>query len=272
MKECPICHELNEDNQDTCKKCHASLDFKIYRADEKSNIKGRPKCYDSNSLDSMSKTEKHDYAIDKNTVVKYFDLVCDNECQENIEAITHREYNNHNLFLQTIENGNSTDIVAYVDEMKVGYLPKEKIHFFMLKDATYEATELFIENDNNIFYAKISVVFSRVINLENDKQNNDFGDPNKIRINNNCIHCGSEKVNNSTLCNKCKVKKFFLMLLFTILALILAFFCTAIISAFLTAIFGEQKRYGVGGAMTIGFVMIAINKVRSIFNNPNTKE
>lgn len=45
MKECPICHELNEDNQDTCKKCHASLDFKVYRADEKElNMKECPNC------------------------------------------------------------------------------------------------------------------------------------------------------------------------------------------------------------------------------------
>lgn len=55
MKECPICHELNEDNQDTCKKCHASLDFKIYRADEKElNMKECPKCKASNSDNAYS--------------------------------------------------------------------------------------------------------------------------------------------------------------------------------------------------------------------------
>lgn len=38
MKECPICHELNGDGRDVCFKCKASLDFKVYRADDK-NLK-----------------------------------------------------------------------------------------------------------------------------------------------------------------------------------------------------------------------------------------
>lgn len=55
MKECPICHELNEDNRDTCYKCHASLDFKVYRADEiESNTKECPNCYAVNNINSYS--------------------------------------------------------------------------------------------------------------------------------------------------------------------------------------------------------------------------
>lgn len=51
MKKCPICNEMNEDDRDTCKKCHGSLDFKIYRAEEKDeekelDIKKKyPSCY-----------------------------------------------------------------------------------------------------------------------------------------------------------------------------------------------------------------------------------
>lgn len=55
MKECPICHELNEDNRDTCYKCHASLDFKVYRADEKElNMKECPNCHAVNNINSYS--------------------------------------------------------------------------------------------------------------------------------------------------------------------------------------------------------------------------
>lgn len=194
MKECPICHELNDDNRDSCKKCHASLDFKIYNAYQNDREKQK------------------DYAVDKNTVIKYFDLICTNECQDNLELLNSKGFSNDNLSLQIkiIDNSNDTEITVFADKLKIGYIPKDKIHFFKICDAMFDAAELFIYSKDSILFARISVVFQRISDSIADEYINKEV-KKEVKI---CNHCGrsSDKISNG-LCSNCNRSKIILKII-----------------------------------------------------------
>lgn len=198
MKECPICHAMNGDGSETCYNCHASLDFKIYNAYQNDREKQK------------------DYAVDKNTVIKYFDLICTNECQDNLELLNSKGFSNENLSLQIkiIDNSNDTVITVFADELKIGYIPKDKIHFFKICDAMFDAAELFIYSKDSILSARISVVFQRISDSIADEYINQ-----EVKI---CNHCGcsSNKISNG-LCPNCNRSKIMLKIVLFLIAFII---------------------------------------------------
>ncbi|MGN0449461.1 MAG: hypothetical protein ACI4G0_03770 [Ruminococcus sp.] len=238
MKECPICHAMNGDGSETCYNCHASLDFKIYNAYQNDREKQK------------------DYAVDKNTVIKYFDLICTNECQDNLELLNSKGFSNENLSLQIkiIDNSNDTVITVFADELKIGYIPKDKIHFFKICDAMFDAAELFIYSKDSILSARISVVFQRIsdsiadeyVENNNTQKFNSWLIKHKVR----CKHCnkiltyndldssysidknGNVKPGKPLLCSKCKTHKFIVICISVITAIHIALFLIGKITYF----------------------------------------
>lgn len=102
-----------------------------------------------------------------------------------------------------------------------------------------------------------------VSNKSNNTQNMQVNDKEHI-----CKHCGTVFFNEGSLCNKCKIKKIFLSILFIFFAIVLALIAIALMNTVLTSLFGEKTRYGVGGALIIGYIFIAINAAKTIFNKP----
>lgn len=200
MKECPICHAMNGDGSETCYNCHASLSFKTY-----------------NAYQNHSENLK-DYAVDKNTVVKYIDLIADNECLNNLNSFLIKGYDNNNIsiLIQESKNTDISEFIVFANDLKIGYIPKDKCKYFKLSDSMYDAAELFINKnkESDCLTATISVVFQKVSDSIADEYINQ-----EVKI---CNHCGcsSNKISNG-LCPNCNRSKIILKIVLFLIAFII---------------------------------------------------
>lgn len=173
MKECPICHAMNGDGIETCPNCHSPLSSEVA-------INYATQLYNSyNNSIEINKFKKI-VKSDKDTVIKEFKVagVTFENRQNNLKKIKYDLTNNSELTLR-LEKYTFNDNPAFkifANDLDIGNIPQQDVHYFLIHDATYEPNDLYIdffvnENSDTIYYARINVIFKKFIDpIDNDLQ------------------------------------------------------------------------------------------------------
>lgn len=114
--------------------------------------------------------------INENTVLKEFKVadVTFGERQNNLKKIESciRSNQKINVTFEKYLYESKTAIKILANGLDIGNIPKDDVHYFLIKDATYEPDKLYIsnftnENTEEIYYARIRVVFKKIVNSNN---------------------------------------------------------------------------------------------------------